>query len=563
MITKYEQYYNKISKIISDIKDEQEYPNQSMAFNHWYLSSMYDLTEQEVAESIIDGRDDFGIDSIICDEENNVLTVFQFKFPNSTNQLNKQIKQDEVLKTLNGFDILRGVSTVKGENKKFEEYKERLSGVFIKKFKLVFVSFNSGVIDNKSIVQEYCNNFINETGSIVEVEYIDKSVISNLFEKMTRTTSVKATIPYKFCQQAYRTGDINSYVGVLDAIDLVESIEDKMLTIFDENIRLLETNSSVNEQIKVTGSEEESANMFYFYNNGIVFICDKATNSPNSLKLNLEGASIVNGCQTVNSLADIYKTGNLKKEVSLLFRVIEISDYDERSRITTYLNSQNSIKGSYFIANHSIVRDLQDDLLEHNYYLERQKNERHYKAMFGEEIDSSLISIKLEDMVQYYTGYWLDDLAAIAKRGKGVLFESKNIDEILRNISAEKVVDSFELYGEISKVITLYRRVRRNENNNEFSEYIDIQQQELLNSIDEFLFMNTADILILNITRNLKEAWDEDDVDYTTEELIINSIYLARDVLRPHLETSASASLTKKNEIFEETRNKTKDWVKL
>lgn len=560
MLTKYEQYYNKISEFVSVIETEQGYPNKSMAFNHWYLKSMYDMTDQEIAECIVDGKDDYGIDAIICDEESSKLTVFQFKYPNSTDQLNKEIKQADILKTLNGFDILRGKQNISGENIRFEEFKNRLKGIFIEEFEIVFVSFNDGIVNNKNIVEEYQKNFQRESGSTMIIEYIDKKVISNLFEKLTRTTTVKASVPYKFCQQAYSTNDINSYVGFLNGFDLVESIKDQMLTIFDENIRLLEEKSSVNDQIRITASDDERSNMFYFYNNGIVFICDKATNSPNSLKLNLEGASIVNGCQTVNSLYKVYNDGTLKDDVSLLFRVIEISDYDERSQITSYLNTQNSIKGSYFVANHSIIRDLQEDLLKNGYYLERQKNERKYKTTFGEQIDSSFITIKLEDMVQYYSGYWVDELSAVAKRGKGLLFDTNNINEILKEITSEKIIESFEMYNNISRIITKYRKVRRNENNNDFSLYMNYEQKDLLAEIDEFLFMNTADILLLNISRNLKNIWDSQNVEYTNDELIKNSILLARNTIKPHLSQLAPASLTKKNEIFLEARSAVSNW---
>lgn len=563
MLTKYEQYYNKISDLVEKIQVEEAYLNKSMAFNHWFLQSMYDFTDQEVAEFIVDGGGDNGIDSIICDEENRSLTVFQFKFPNNPDQLDKEISLSDILKTLSGFDILRGKMEMDNSNDKFKEFKDRLKGVFIEKFKIVFVSFNNGVVNNKEQVESYKESFIRETGSSMEIEYIDKLTISNLFEKKTRTTSVKADVPYKIAQQAYSTGVINSFVGVLDAIKLIESIEDKMLTIFDENIRLLENNSSVNDQIRETAADENFSDMFYFYNNGIVFICDNAVNSPNSLTLSLEGASIVNGCQTVNSLYEVYKEGKLQENVSLLFRVIVIADYDERSRITSYLNSQNSIKGSYFIANHSIIRDLQDDLKPLGYYLERQKNERNYKVTFGGTIDSTLKSIKLEDMIQYYSGYWIDSLASLSKRGKGALFETDNINEILSNITADRVIESFDMYSEIAQVITKYRKMRRNELNVEFSEYLNIEQERLLVSIDEYLFMNTADILLLNVCKTLKESLDIRKEEYSTVELIRNAIYLARDVIKPHLSIDSPATLTKKSDIFEEARSKTREWVML
>ncbi|EFY08989.1 AIPR family protein [Erysipelothrix rhusiopathiae] len=563
MLTKYEQYYNKISDLVEKIQMEEDYLNKSMAFNHWFLQSMYDFTDQEIAESIVDGGGDNGIDSIICDEENKSLTVFQFKFPNNPDQLDKEISLSDILKTLSGFDILRGKLEMDNSNNKFKEFKDRLKGVFIEKFKIVFVSFNNGVVNNKEQVESYKESFIRETGSSMEIEYIDKLTISNLFEKKTRTTSVKADVPYKIAQQAYSTGVINSFVGVLDAIKLIESIEDKMLTIFDENIRLLENNSSVNDQIRETASDENFSDMFYFYNNGIVFICDHAVNSPNSLTLSLEGASIVNGCQTVNSLYQVYKEGKLHENVSLLFRVIVIADYDERSRITSYLNSQNSIKGSYFIANHSIIRDLQDDLKPLGYYLERQKNERNYKVAFGETIDSMLKQIKLEDMIQYYSGYWIDSLASLSKRGKGALFETDNINEILSNITADRVIESFDMYSEIALVITKYRKMRRNELNEEFSEYLNIEQENLIVSINEYLFMNTADILLLNVCKSLKESLDTRGKEYSTAELIRNAIYLSRDVIKPHLTIDSPATLTKKSDIFEEARSKTREWVML
>lgn len=562
MITKYEQYYNKLCDLLEEIQKKNGYPNISMAFNHWYLGAMYDLSEQEIAESIVDGKDDYGVDAIICEEENQKLTIFQFKFPSTSNNLSKEVSQSDILKTLQGFEVLRGRSDLKGENDKFEDFKKQLKGIFIEKFELVFVSFNNGVVNNKNIVEQFKENFEQESGSEMEISYIDKKIISNLFEKLTRTTSVKATIPYKICQQAYSTSEINSYMGVLDAIDLVEALKDKMLVIFDENIRLLEKKSIVNDQIKATASNDEDSGMFYFYNNGIVFICDKVANSPNSLRLNLEGASIVNGCQTVNSLHKAYIEGKLKEDVSLLFRVIEISDYDERTRITNYLNSQNSIKGSYFIANNSIIRDLQDDLLKQGYFLERQKNERNYKVAFGEEIDKDLISIELEDMIQYYSGYWIDDLAATAKRGKGSLFESNNINEILKDITSDRVVKSFKIYNKISTVITKYRKFRRNDQNTEFSNFMNFSQAELRENIDEFLFMNTADILLLNIYRNLKDSLKiEEQIlenDYS-DELIRNSIQLVRNVLNPHIQVSP-ASLTKKNETFIEARKVASNW---
>lgn len=77
-----------------------------------------------------------------------------------------------------------------------------------------------------------------------------------------------------------------------------------------------------------------------------------------SLGMALLKGCFVNGCQSLNVLYNARKKGKLNHEVCILIRIIEISDYGERMRITEYLNSQTPIRDSYFIANHPVVREL-------------------------------------------------------------------------------------------------------------------------------------------------------------------------------------------------------------
>ena len=175
--------------------------------------------------------------------------------------------------------------------------------------------------------------------------------------------------------------NINSFEGFVSAEDLVEAISPHIATIFDENIRLYEYGSKVNEGINRTATSTDQADMFFFYNNGVVFICDKGANSLASNRIVIEGASVVNGCQTLNVLYNAKQKGKLRAEVCLPVRIIEIADYGERMKITEYLNSQTQIKASYFVANHPIVRDLQESLLEKGYFLESVV--KHYCTYFN------------------------------------------------------------------------------------------------------------------------------------------------------------------------------------
>ncbi|MBC1402455.1 hypothetical protein HB904_07485 [Listeria booriae] len=552
--SKYDSIYKKLKDDVEVIKEQQDYSNMSLAFSHWFLKNQYNLSEQEIAESIIDGNGDYGIDAVIHNETDKSLEIFQFKFPSSSQTIKREIAQSEINKVIVGFNYLIDPAdeiTLEKASKEFIRIHDELKESEIYNFKINFVSFNQGVVDNVEMVNNFIRTTKRESG--IDISYVDYNVqkVTNIYEKLQRQNSISIVLPYKQLQQSYSVGNIESYVGFVNASKLVEAIEDKMGVIFDENIRLHEMKSKVNDGIKKTSSSKEESQMFYFYNNGITFICDEANQSPSNLTIKLEGTSIVNGCQTVTTLYENYMSERLRDDVDLLVRITKISDYDERAKITQFLNSQNPIKESYFISNHTIVRDLQSKLAESNYYLERQINESSYKEKYeDEDIKKGKKIIKLDDVIQYYSGYYLDKFAALAKRNKNVLFSNDNIHEVLSDITAEKVIESYEIYAIISEVITAYRRQRRNKKNSEFAEIIGIKNEELENDEQTYLFVNTADILILNTCKHLKSRdSSKKDRDNVVEAIKIIIKLINED---KELKEMSPASLTKNQKIYTE-----------
>lgn len=559
-VTKYESYYKQIKESVDEIKENYDYKNSSNAFIHWYLKNHLFLEEQEIGEVIIDGFGDNGIDAILLNEEEKELTVMQFKFPNDIKGINHEISQSDILKTFNGFNLLIDKTTKQESNIQFNQFKERINDMDIFSFKIYFVSFNKGIdaIANKDLVENFARNFKDDYGSELQIKIHDKSIISNIYEKMNRKNDLEITLSYKQLASAYDIDlmNIKSYVGLVNGKSLISSIENSIETIFDENIRLYEGKTNVNNSIKATASNPKESEMFYFYNNGVTIICDKVNNSPNKLSVSLKGVSIVNGCQTVTSLYDLYTQNKLENGVDILTRIIEISDYNERMKITEYLNSQNPIKDSYFIANHTIIRDLQKSLENKGYYLERQINEFEYKKNYGGKGINNLVPIKLESVIQHYVGYWLDEYASTAKRGKGLLFDKNKIDEILMDINADRVIEANNMYRKISKIITSYRRTRRNENKTEISDFLGISHDEFLDKIDEYLFMNTGDIIILNTTKLLKVKYKIQKEEFDDEKLIKDAILLIhKNIIDTYQDGVRNISaLTKNTKLFKEIK---------
>lgn len=303
-ITKYESYYNQIKESLNEIKEINEYENLSKAFIHWYLKNHLFMDDQEIGECIIDGSGDNGIDAIILNEEEKELTVMQFKFPVTSKGINEEISQGDILKTINGFNILINKSSTSESNSQFKEYKNKISDIDIFKFNIQFISFNKGIeaTVNKELIDNFAKNFKKDFGSELNMKVHEKSTISNIYEKINRKNNLEINLSYKQLTSAYdiESMNIKSYVGLVNSKDLILSIEDYIETIFDENIRLYEGKTTVNNSIKSTASDPKESEMFYFYNNGITIICDKASNSPNKLSVSLKGVSIVNGCPDGN-----------------------------------------------------------------------------------------------------------------------------------------------------------------------------------------------------------------------------------------------------------------------
>ena len=128
-----------------------------------------------------------------------------------------------------------------------------------------------------------------------------------------------------------------------------------------------------------------------------------------------------------------------------------------------------------------------------------------------------------------------------------MLFNQNSIEDNIKDISAKKVIDSDKVYRKIASVITKYRRNRRNINNHEFSDYLDIPK-ETYNS-DLYSFLNTGDILMLNTVTNIQNVNNK----LNTDDAIKQAIALIKDTIAQSddLNSQAPATLTKSNKLFE------------
>lgn len=475
------------------------------------------------------------------------MFLYQFKFPDKVKNIEKSIDEKTVLKIFNGYKKMVSNRRPNKANENFLKYREIAKDKCIFSYKIIFIVFHSGLsVPAKDALETDVSAIIEATGNTINTDIIIHKNICDIYDRLQKKERLNIELTYKKFDTSYNLGEeVQSYVGFANANDILKACKEHMDIIFDENIRLYEGDNPVNQGIYNTASTDDSKN-FFFYHNGIVLICDKIKNSTGNQRLLLEGVSVVNGCQTINSLKRAYDDGKMNDDIFIQFRIIETSDFDLRASITEYLNSQTKIKDSYFLANDSFVRELQSELLKKGYFLERLINEYSYKRDLNkiEEYDKKKILV-LEKVIQIYAVYFHNEYAARAKRGKNELFDKKVIEIIISSIDADKVILATEWYEKVSKVITKYRKCKRsNSINMSFLDFMDLDADDnnYYEELQKYSFLNTGDFLVLNAVANLVniENFCEEN-DYIIEAINICKNAVEEINMVPFLATKANS----------------------
>lgn len=553
-INRFESVYSQLKDALQEAQERKGYSNLSKAFGAWYLQNQYGMNDSEIDELLIDGYGDNGIDAYLLNEAKCSLKLFQFKFPGQPNNIDSKVKQADMQKFIQGCRVVMHGSTQKRCSDSFLDMLEAVRNEKILEIELEIVAYNSGLTQEaEGDLLDYEKELKDSTGNHLTVSKYFRNDLSSLYEKSQHSLNLSLDMPFQTGMAAYNYGkEVQSHLCIVKALHLINAIGDEIVAINDENIRLFEGDTRINQGIKETASTEDGK-YFYFYNNGVTLICDEYDVDPTKHILYAKGVSIVNGCQTVTCLSDLARLDQLDDEVMLLVRVISTTDYGLRANITEFLNSQNAIKDSYLLANHSIVRKLQKELIEKGFYLDRQFNEYKNKAARGIVLPDNVVPIELGAALQYYVGYFSDDNASLAKRNKGALFIGEKAEEILSGVTAEQIAKAWQIHEKVCGVITKYRKLRRNDSNTEFAEYMQLDQGELIEDIESYRFLNTADILLMNAVHALEIAEKTKNTD--TDALIRKAVLISCDVIKGSHSDLAPASATKNSVVFQDIRN--------
>jgi len=561
----YQSYYKRIADEIEYIKTSNEFEKKSQAFAYWYLNNVEGFDSNTTYESITDGHNDWGIDAIVIDEENLLIRLYQFKFPDKVSNLNKKVNQEDIASFLRGYAICSSGKVPSNANKELKRKVLEIMDSNIYSFKLSFISYTDGLSETAEITLEQELEKIKSTGNKIDWTLLDKESITNfVFEQNTMKDDYKIKLrQHGTSTGVYTDESTKTYIIYASLKELADISGEYNDIIFDENVRLYEgIKNKFNKGILDTASGND-VNNFHLYNNGIVIVSPSVTNVDLRKEVIIHNPMIVNGCQTMNSLLEAKNRESLKDGV-VQVTIIEVTEPEVKRNISIYLNSQTEIKDSYLISNLPIIRALEKDIEDLGYFFERQANNLELlKKRLSRREKVELLgvnnskAIELDLAMQLQASFY-ENLAPVAKSNKSKLFESKNLDKILTNIEAERVVFAFEIYNKIMEKVSDYRSYRRNDRNKNIIEYLNINENE----IDNYLFINTGDFFLLSLFSeisqikfgNIPELNQASSFDFNTwknnvnenfDEIFIEGIDVMRDCVKNDKSGKQIATLTK------------------
>ena len=214
---KYQVYYEKIKTEVEKIKEENGYLNLSKAFAHWYLENALKMDEQNIAETIIDGNGDNGIDAIIIEDAK--MTLFQFKFPDKGKNIDKQIDEKTVLKIFNGYKKLVSIRKPRSVNENFLKFREFVKEKNIFDYEFVFISFSNGFSQPAlDAFENESEEIKNTTGNDIQYRMILQKNICDLYDRVQKKAKIDINITYKKLDQSYNLDEnVKSFVGFVSA----------------------------------------------------------------------------------------------------------------------------------------------------------------------------------------------------------------------------------------------------------------------------------------------------------------------------------------------------------
>lgn len=309
-------------------------------FLQWVLTRVFEATEDDAADAIIDGANDLGIDAYLpVDFSEDKIRLFQSKYGTS-----------------HSVDAIA----------KFKEDARRLLEKDVSKMRPELAQLVTKIRE-RNLKVECC--YVTNQNVDLDDETVDIVDIDQIIERLWARIKKPAAGKKSSLVLEKKLRHENTVLGIVKLRELTDFVTRNRDYVFESNIRQwMQFKTTVNRGLRETLQNDPSK--FFYYNNGITIVVSGFEETGEN-GLVLYAPQIVNGAQTSNSIIDHAKrTRNM--EGSMTVTIIKADDEQEQNNITKYRNSQNSVRGKDLVSLMDFHKSIRSQLKNSGYFYEIQ-----------------------------------------------------------------------------------------------------------------------------------------------------------------------------------------------
>jgi hypothetical protein len=228
----------------------------------------------------------------------------------------------------------------------------------------------------------------------IEFSYFDYNTLQNDYKKIGQ----KITRTFNFSKRTLIPdieGVEEAYIGVVPVttiVDLIEEDNELITSIFYDNVRDFQGFNKINEEIKLSISDDKLKYAFSVLNNGITIVAEKLSQSRENVTVT--NYQIINGLQTSRVLQ--HSKEFINNNIFVTLKLIITQDENLISKIIRSTNRQTEVKEEDLIAYSDFQKRLEDYFKTFNepeklFYERRSKQYNNSNVDFKLIIDKSTL----------------------------------------------------------------------------------------------------------------------------------------------------------------------------
>lgn len=338
--------YSQITNDIAQDYYKQNFSNDGQRFVAWYLRNIHLRDPIQARDDITDGADDKQIDAIFVDDDRMTVFVIQGKFIGKAT-----VDAEPLREVLSAWVQMRDLIRLQEvANNKLKQKLSEVSRALDDEYEVCFeLITTAGLTDSAkndlAIFQESLAELSEKDEFPATLFLVNEDEIRRRYDMALEreNPSLSHALDLSVCQTLpVMIAGTQVVIAVVPLSECIKFPGIKDGTLFQKNVRQsLGLNNAVNKGIKNTIYSDRHRD-FFFFHNGITAICNKMERKDS--KLHLHGVSVVNGCQSLNTILSCSEKVKKLTDTSLLFRFYEIPQRDRADKISINTNSQSAVK---------------------------------------------------------------------------------------------------------------------------------------------------------------------------------------------------------------------------